>query len=173
MDEHLVESSRLQHMSRQHEYLTNVIWTGNRGGGTLNYTAYERSFKISIVNKPDIAGSSDPLFRGDPSRYNPEELLVSSISSCHMLWYLHLCAEEGIVVTDYWDQATGSMIELPKGGGKFTRVTLSPKVMVSEDSMIERAYELHQKANELCFIANSVKCSVDHRPVIKAVDSTS
>lgn len=156
-------------MTGQHHYKTTVKWTGNKGEGTIGYNRYERSYSISIANKPDIPGSSDPAFRGDKTRYNPEELLVSSLSSCHMLWYLHLCAESGVAVVDYVDYATGVMIETAGSSGYFSAVTLNPTVTVTESSMLEKASELHKQANEMCFIANSVNFPVYHTPVIKAM----
>ena len=97
---------------KEHNYKLSIRWTGNKGEGTKNYTAYERSHVIQVENKPDISGSSDPAFRGDSTRYNPEELLVASLSSCHMLWYLHLCAEAKVIVIDYVDHATGKTFSL-------------------------------------------------------------
>jgi len=132
-------------MKKQHHYKTTIRWTGNKGQGTINYKAYERDHVISIENKADIFGSSDKAFRGDKTLHNPEELLVSSLSACHMLWYLHLCAEAGINVVDYVDNATGVMIETSEGGGHFTEVTLNPVVTVMEDSMAEKANELHKR----------------------------
>jgi len=151
-------------MARQHHYKATIKWTGNKGEGTANYRSYEREHTISINNKLDILGSSDPAFRGDPSKHNPEDLLVSSLSSCHMLWYLHLCTESEVIVTEYIDNATGIMIETPNGGGHFIEVTLNPLVVVAEESMIDKANELHKKANELCFIANSVNFPINHKP---------
>lgn len=150
-------------MKKQHNYTATVKWTGNKGTGTSNYKEFERSYTISINNKPNILCSSDPAFRGDKTKYNPEELLVSSLSSCHMLWYLHLCSEAGIIVTNYVDNATGIMIETSNGGGRFSEVVLNPIVTVKESSMCDKANELHKKANELCFIANSVNFKVEHR----------
>ncbi len=159
-------------MNREHNYKLTVKWTGNTGTGTQNYRAYERSHTITTENKPDISGSSDPAFRGDKTKHNPEELLVASLSSCHMLSYLHLCSEAGIIVTDYIDNATGTMIETSNGGAHFTEVTLNPIVTVADISMIEKANEQHAKANELCFIANSVNFPVHHKPnyKIKTID---
>jgi organic hydroperoxide reductase OsmC/OhrA len=154
-------------MNGQHDYKLTVRWTGNTGTGTSNYKAYDRSHTIEIENKPDISGSSDPAFRGDKTKHNPEELFLASLSSCHLLWYLHLCAEAGVIVTDYVDNATGIMVETVDGGGHFTEVTLNPIVTVAEKSMIEKANELHKKANELCFIANSVNFPVRHEPTCK------
>jgi organic hydroperoxide reductase OsmC/OhrA len=147
-----------------HNYKAIIKWTGNKGLGTSNYQDYEREHLISIDNKNDIVGSSDAAFRGDISKHNPEDLLVSSLAACHMLWYLHLCSQEGIIVEDYIDNATGVMIETENGGGHFTEVTLNPIVTVIEETMIEKANELHKKANELCFIANSVNFPVFHKP---------
>jgi len=154
-------------MKGQHNYSLQLKWTGNKGTGTSNYRAYERSYTIFVENKADLLGSSDPAFRGDRTKHNPEEFLVASLSSCHMLSYLHLCAEAGVVVTDYADNAIGIMMETSNGGGHFTEVTLNPIVIVTETSMIEKANELHKKANEMCFIANSVKFPVHHKSVSK------
>ena len=154
-------------MSKEHTYTLTTKWNGNTGTGTSAYKAYERAHTIEKENKPDILLSSDPAFRGDTTRYNPEELLLASLSSCHMLWYLHLCSEAGIVVVDYTDHATGIMEETADGGGKFVEVALHPVVTVSDASMIEKANALHHKANELCFIANSVNFPVKHEPVCK------
>ena len=149
-------------MNGQHQYNLTLKWTGNKGTGTSDYRAYERSHTICVDGKTEISVSSDPAFRGDKTKYNPEEFLVAAISSCHMLSYLHLCAVAGVVVTDYVDHATGIMVETPNGSGHFTEVTLNPIVTVTEISMIEKANELHEKANELCFIANSVNFPVRH-----------
>ena len=153
---------------KNHYYKADIKWTGNSGKGTSNYTRYERSHTISVNGKAIINGSSDPSYRGDKTMYNPEELLVASVSTCHMLWYLHLCSDAGIVVIDYADNATGTVQETEDGGGHFTEVTLHPMVMVSDKSMIEKANELHDEANKLCFIANSCNFPVHHKPTCKA-----
>ena len=149
-------------MAKTHLYQTQLKWTGNTGEGTANYRSYERSHIISVSGKPDIPGSSDPSFRGDKSRYNPEEMLVSSLSSCHMLWYLHLCSEAGIIVESYEDEAEGVMQETADGGGHFSEVTLKPVVTISDSSMINTANKLHEQAHKLCFIANSCNFPVKH-----------
>jgi organic hydroperoxide reductase OsmC/OhrA len=149
-------------MKGQHRYSVTIRWTGNEGTGTTGYRDYARSHTVSVANKPDILSSSDPSFRGDKTMYNPEELLVAALSSCHMLWYLHLCSEAGITVTAYKDLATGIMKENAEGGGHFTEVTLHPVVTVTESSMVTMATELHKRANTLCFIANSVNFVVRH-----------
>lgn len=135
------------------------------GSGTFNYATYKRDHTIQAEHKPVILGSSDPAFRGDKSRYNPEELLLASLSSCHMLWYLDLCTKAGIIVVEYVDHPVGIMVEDVHTGGRFTEVTLHPKVTVTEAAMEEEALALHKKANELCFIANSVNFPVHHEPV--------
>lgn len=151
-------------MSHQHHYSLKIEWTGNKGKGTESYRAYDRSHIVSSEGKAPIDGSSDPNFNGDKTKYNPEELLVASLSTCHMLWYLHLCSEAGVIVVDYSDKATGTMEETASGGGQFTEVTLYPLVTVTDEAMIDKANELHKKANELCFIANSVNFRVLHKP---------
>ena len=158
-------------MHKSHNYSLTVKWTGNRGTGTSDYRAYDRNHVIESQLKDDINGSSDPAFRGDKTRYNPEDLLVASLSACHMLVYLHLCAVGGVVVVDYVDAATGNMVETDDGGGHFTEVTLKPIVTVKESSMIAKANELHHKANELCFIASSVNFPVNHEPTAVAEDN--
>lgn len=152
-------------MSNQHQYSVTVKWTGNKGNGTATYTGYERSHDVSIENKPDLLCSSDAAFRGDKTKHTPEDLLVASVSSCHMLWYLHLCAQAGVVVTDYTDHAKGTMIVTPDGGGYFKEVTLYPEVTITDGSMEKIANELHEKANKLCFIANSCNFPIHHKPI--------
>lgn len=156
-------------MRKQHHYATNVTWTGNTGSGTSAYTAYERAHIIQATNKRMIEASSDASFRGDNTKYNPEELLVASLSSCHMLWYLHLCAVNNVVVVAYNDNATGTMEETADGGGKFVEVVLHPEVVVSSEHMIEKASLLHDQAHKLCYIANSCNFPVKHQPVCKCV----
>jgi organic hydroperoxide reductase OsmC/OhrA len=147
-----------------HSYKTTILWTGNTGSGTSSYTAYKRDHEISVAGKPRIPGSSDPWFRGDRSRYNPEELLVAALSGCHMLWYLHLCADAGIVVTDYQDHAAGEMAELDNGGGHFVEVVLKPTVTVAPGANVELCNELHEAAHRLCYIASSVNFPVRCEP---------
>lgn len=157
-------------MAKEHQYKTNLTWTGNKGSGTMDYRSYDRDFVVSIENKAPIAGSSDSIFLGDKTKYNPEDLLLSSISSCHMLWYLHLCSKHGIVVMEYSDNAIGTMIENPDGSGQFTEVTLNPQVLISNKDQIEKANSLHHEANKLCFIANSLNFPVKHEASCKATN---
>lgn len=154
-------------MASRHSYRAAVTWTGNRGDGTASYAAYGRDYTVAIAGKPDLLGSSDPAFRGDPARYNPEDLLVASLSACHMLWYLHLAAQAGLVVTAYRDDASGTMEVGPGGGGRFTGVVLRPTATVEEPFDRERASSLHQRAHAMCFIANSVTFPVTCEPIFK------
>jgi organic hydroperoxide reductase OsmC/OhrA len=151
-------------MAHEHRYAVTVEWTGNLGPGTSAYRTYERRHEIRAEGKPTIPGSSDPSFRGDAARYNPEDLLVASLSGCHMLWYLGLCAMAGIVVTDYIDRAEGFMIEEAGGEGRFTRVVLRPQITVAAGTDLARAGALHHQAHAKCFIANSVNFPVEHEP---------
>lgn len=157
-------------MNKEHSYKLTVQWTGNMGNGTLNYRAYERSHVIVSDNKERIQASADPVFRGDKTKYNPEELLLASLSGCHMLWFLHLCADNGISVIDYIDNPTGIMVETENGGGKFKEVTLNPIVTVDGIISQSKLDDLHKKANEFCFIANSVNFPVKHNPSVKAIE---
>jgi organic hydroperoxide reductase OsmC/OhrA len=145
---------------KTHRYEQQIIWKGNRGEGTTNYQAYDRQFEWSAAGKEPLMCSSDAAFRGDASKFNPEDMLVASIASCHMLWYLHLCADHGIVVQDYCDAAEGTMIQDETGSGKFISVVLKPVVLVDDASDDKLALELHARAHAFCFISNSVNFDV-------------
>lgn len=155
-------------MTNTHQYSVTVEWTGNRGTGTSGYRAYDRTHEITApaLGKAPIAGSSDPAFRGDGSRWNPEELLVASLSACHKLWYLHLCADAGVVVTAYVDRAEGMMEDDEDGGASFRRVVLHPVVTIAAGSDAARAMALHHEAHRLCYIARSVTFPVENQPEI-------
>ncbi|SHL03783.1 OsmC family protein [Actinacidiphila paucisporea] len=149
-----------------HTYRTGLRWTGNLGSGTSTYRAYERAHEVSAPGVPVLLGSSDPAFRGDASRWNPELLLLAALSECHMLAYLHLCAVNGVTVTAYTDQAAGTMTQTPDGGGHFTDALLSPVVEVADEATVEKATALHADAHRLCFIASSVNFPVRHAPTV-------
>jgi len=151
-------------MRGTHAYAVQVVWTGNRGSGTSDYRAYDRAHEIRIANKPTIPGSAEPIYRGDPARHNPEELLVAALSACHMLWFLHLAADPGVVVTSYRDDAAGTMQETTDGGGRFTEVVLRPTVATSRpvDTAVFNA--LHDRSHDLCYIASSVNFPVRCEP---------
>lgn len=154
-------------------YAIEIVWTGNRGVGTASYSGYDRDYQITAAGKPAIAGSSEPAFRGDSDRYNPEELLVASLSGCHMLWYLHVCANAGVCVTGYTDRAEGRMTVRDDGAGQFTEVILRPEITVTPSSDLDLAHRLHSQAHDKCFVANSVNFPVNCAPEIKIVAETS
>ena len=159
-------------MGRQHTYELTTRWLGNRGEGTATYRAYGREHEVSGAQKSvTIPGSADPAFRGDPSRWNPEELLVAAVSQCHMLAYLYQAALNGVVVTDYTDRPVGIMAETANGGGSFVRVTLHPDVTVASGGMRERAEQLHDVAHDTCFIAASVNFPVHHQATVRVQDA--
>jgi organic hydroperoxide reductase OsmC/OhrA len=150
-----------------HRYATRLHWTGS----TENYRSYSRAHTVEADGRPPLASSSDPAFRGDADRWNPELLLIAALSQCHLLSYLHRCAVGGVTVVAYSDDAEGTMETDERGGGHFTSVTLKPVVTVGEASMAERARELHHEAAELCFIAASVNFPVNHEPVVRIADA--
>lgn len=160
-------------MTKKHRYQTVTTWTGNLGKGTADYKGYERSHTVSITGKPDLRCTSDPAFRGDPTKHNPEELLVAALSGCHMLWFLHLCAVNGVIVSEYSDKAVGIMEENNDGSGQFTEVILYPEVTVTDERMLEKAERLHDEAHRMCFIARSVTFPVLHKPSTRVLHSTS
>jgi organic hydroperoxide reductase OsmC/OhrA len=151
-------------MAHEHTYKLTAVWTGNKGEGTKNVRTYDRSHTVSIQGKPELFLITDNAVVGDKSKLNPEDLLVSALSSCHLLSYLYLCSMEGIVITSYTDNAIGIMIEEASGAGSFKEVTLNPIFSVTDESMVERAIELHHKAHEICYIANSVNFEVRCNP---------
>lgn len=156
-------------VSRKHTYRMKTTWTGNLGPGTSHYNSYNRNYEITADRKgAPIAGSSDPVFRGDATRYNPEELLVAALSACHMLWVLHLCADAGIVITEYSDQAVGEMIEHADGSAEFSVVTLSPRMTITDPARAAEALALHHKAHQVCALARSMNFPVEPKPVVAA-----
>jgi organic hydroperoxide reductase OsmC/OhrA len=154
-------------MSKSHRYATTLTWTGNTGLGTASYRGYDRAHEIAAEGKPALLCSSDPSFRGDPARWNPEELLLASISACHQLWYLHLCAVNGVVVTAYRDEAAAVMVEDETGAGRFESATLRPHVTIAAGSDPAKAMALHHDANAQCFVANSLNFPVRHEATVE------
>ena len=151
---------------KTHTYAATVEWTGNHGAGTSGYRAYGREHVVRMEGKPDILGSADAAFRGDAKKHNPEDMLLASLSTCHMLWYLHLAADAGVVVTAYSDRATGTMVEDAVRGGYFTEAVLHPHVTVAAGSDAAAAARLHDAAHHKCYIANSVNFPVRCEPTI-------
>ena len=157
---------------RTHRYDLTMTWTGNRGTGTSGYRDYGRDHEVGAVGRPVIEGSSDRVFHGDKTRWDPELELVAALSQCHMLSYLHVCVSAGVVVTAYDDAPYGLMAETEDGGGYFTEVVLRPSVTVASAGMAEQAERLHEEASEKCFIASSVNFPVRHEPSVAAASAT-
>lgn len=152
-------------MNHKHNFQAALEWTGNQGSGTSGYRAYARDHVVRIDGKPELAASSDPTFRGDATRHNPEDMLLAALSSCHMLSYLHMATVAGVVVTAYRDEAEGTM-EISGNGGRFTEVVLHPVVTISADGDKAKAEAAHEDAHHACFIANSVNFPVRCEPRI-------
>lgn len=148
-----------------HQYTSRVVWTGNRGEGTATYRGYDRTWDIAAPGKPVIPCSNDPLLGGDPAKMNPEDLLLSALSACHMLWYLHYAADAGIVVLAYEDEPVGIGEAGPGGAGRFVSATLRPRITVRAGADLEKAEAIHGRIHEVCFIARSVSFPVSCEPV--------
>ncbi|MEQ8652865.1 MAG: OsmC family protein [Kiloniellales bacterium] len=153
-------------MAREHSYKATITWTGNLGEGTPDYRSYGRSHRIEIEGKPALEGSADAAFLGDPQLHNPEDLLLAAVSTCHMLWYLHLCSDAGISVLAYRDSVRGTMTQDADGGGRFTSLSLHPEVTIAPGGDAAKAEALHGPASAKCFIANSLNLPVDHKATI-------
>ena len=158
-------------MLGEHHYAIEVEWQGDRGEGTSHYRAYGRQHLVRASGKTHaIEGSSDRAFHGDRERWNPEELLLAALSECHMLSYLHVATRHGVIVRAYTDAATGTMVEDGRGGGSFREVTLHPRVVVADASMLALAADIHAEAAEKCFIAASVNFPLRHEPTEVVAD---
>lgn len=149
-------------MSKQQAYTSTIVWTGDRGRGNAEYRGYDRTWELRTPGKPVIQCSNDPLLGGDPSRPNPEDLLLSSLAACHMLWYLHLACTAGVVVTGYEDVPVGVGESSPDGAGRFLRATLRPTIQVARGTDLVKADALHHEVGQYCFIARSVNFPIDH-----------
>jgi organic hydroperoxide reductase OsmC/OhrA len=159
-------------MPGRHRYTTTTVWTGDRGAGTADYRAYDRTLETRAPGRPTLLGSSDKPFRGTADRWNPELLLLAALSECHLLSYLHCCATGGVVVVAYEDEAEGEMVEDGQGGGRFSSVVLRPVVTVAEAQMADAAQELHGLASQRCFIAASMNFPVEHEPQVRVRAAT-
>lgn len=154
--------------AKQHQYSVRTIWDGARGAGTKTYDSYGRDYRLEVAGKPALHASADPVFRGDATKLNPEDLLLSAVSSCHMLFYLALCARQGVCILAYDDATEGTLELHADGGGAFSSITLRPTVTVSGDSDLELAHVLHDRAGELCFIARSCAIPIRHEATIRS-----
>lgn len=146
-------------------FTTRIRWTGNTGQGTAHYRAYTRDWEVAVPGKPVIRCSNDPAIGGDPSLMNPEDMLLSALAGCHMLWFLHLASDAGVVVTGYEDTPEGLAEGQPGGAQRFASVTLHPRVTVKRGADLERAAQIHERIHEVCFIARSVNFPVRIEPV--------
>jgi organic hydroperoxide reductase OsmC/OhrA len=149
-------------MAKTHNFTAEIVWTGDRGEGTKRYRGYDRTWRIATPGKPVIEGSNDPMLGGDASKPNPEDLLLSSLAACHMLWYLHLASEAGIVVRGYEDAPLGVGETGPRGEGRFVRAVLRPKIRVERGADLAKADALHKAVHDFCFIARSVNFPVSY-----------
>src|SRR5262249_39115055 len=147
-----------------HDFESAIVWTGNRGQGTSHYRSYDRTWDIALPAKSVIHCSNDPLLGGDPAKMNPEDLLISALSACHMLWYLHLASDAGIVVTAYRDNPVGHGETLPNGAGRFLSAVLKPEITVRPGADLAIAKSLHERVHAFCFIARSVNFPVSYEP---------
>jgi organic hydroperoxide reductase OsmC/OhrA len=157
-------------MAKRHEYPASIVWTGNRGTGTSDYRAYDRNWDIAVDGKPVVHCSNDPLIGGDPALHNPEDLLISALSACHMLWYLHLCSTAAVTVTSYTDDAVGIGEVERNGAGRFLAARLRPRVTIARGSDPKKASDLHGEVHNYCFIARSVNFPVECAPRIRVAE---
>jgi organic hydroperoxide reductase OsmC/OhrA len=149
-------------MPFKHLFKAAINWTSNKNQEQSGRKFYSKSHQITIEGKPILNISAAKAFKGDPELYNPEDLLLSSLVSCHMMSYLYVCSQNGIEVLNYSDNAEATLEVNPDGSGRFTEVILNPKVTITDSDKIQLALELHQKANQLCFIANSCSFPIFH-----------
>jgi len=149
-------------MTLKHIFKAALNWTSNQKQEEKTSRKYAKSHKITIEGKPVLDVSAAKAFKGDPELYNPEDLLLSSLVSCHMMSYLYVCSQNGIEVLEYSDNAEATLEVSQDGSGRFTEVRLNPKVKIANADKIQEALELHTKANQLCFIANSCNFPVLH-----------
>lgn len=151
----------------KHEYKARLVWEGDPREGTATYAGYSRRFRVAIDGKPDLVGTADAAFRGEADKHNPEDLFLAAIAGCHMLSYLAICALKKVRVVGYEDQVTATLTVQPSGAGKFDEVTLHPRVRVAEAKDVELARQLHHKAHEMCFIANSCSVPIRHEASVE------
>jgi len=142
--------------TKTHEYTARIVWTGNRGEGTRRYSGYDRTWNVETPGKPVIQCSNDPLLGGNPCLHNPEDMLISALSACHMLWFLHLASREKIVVTDYHDDPIATGESEPSGAGRFLSATLRPQITLDDMARVDDADALHGEIHRYCYIARSV-----------------
>lgn len=148
----------------RHDFVSDIVWTGNRGSGTSGYRAYDRTWDIAIPGRAVVHCSNDPILGGDPAKMNPEDLLLSALSACHMLWYLHYASDAGIVVHAYRDRPVGHAASEPSGAGRFVAAVLRPEITVAPGTDLRHAAVIHDRIHQVCFIARSVNFPVTCEP---------
>ena len=153
----------------QHEYTASLVWTGARSGPTSSYAGYSREYEFRSAGKPTIRGSADAHFRGDASLYNPEDLLVVALSTCHLLSYLADCSRAGVHVVSYEDDARGTMA-MKDGKMRFIDVLLKPRVTVARGTDLDKARALHEQAHAGCYVASSVNFPVRHEATVTVAE---
>ncbi len=156
-------------MAEQHDFTSRIQWTGNRGEGTASYRGYDRTWDIDTPGKPVTHCSNDPRLGGDPALPNPEDLLISSLAACHMLWYLHLASQAGLVVVEYRDNPVGVGHSTPDGAGRFVEAILNPHIVLRSDADLARAEAIHHEISSVCFIARSVNFPIRYAPTFALV----
>lgn len=154
----------LDNLHELHDFSPTIRWTGNRGQGTSSYRSYDRKWQIETPGKPVIQCSNDPMLGGDPELHNPEDMLISALSACHMLWYLHLASNGGIIVESYEDCPVGYGETAPNGAGRFVAATLRPRVVVQAGTSLAQAEAIHGRVHQYCFIARSVNFPISYEP---------
>ncbi|MCH7918344.1 MAG: OsmC family protein [Planctomycetes bacterium] len=151
------------------EHAAEVLW--ERKGQTFLDKRYRRCYTFQFDGGARVPGSASPHVvpppLSDEQAVDPEELFVASLSSCHMLWFLSIAAEQQFCVDHYRDSAVGWMEQASNGKPAMTRVTLRPEVRFSGDPLPTREQldEMHHQAHEACFIANSVKTEIACEPL--------
>lgn len=152
-------------MASNHIFKATLNWKPKEGENTQNPRNYTRDHEVKITDKKLLQLSAAKSFRGDTNLLNPEDLLLSAITSCHMMSYLYVCSQNQVEILSYSDNSEG-ILEVVGDGGSFERVDLNPVVTIKNPKDIELAKELHTKANELCFIANSCNFPIHHKAKI-------
>ena len=149
-------------MPKTHDFTAQIVWTGDRGAGTKEYRGYDRTWRIATPSQIPIECSNDPMLGGDPTKQNPETLLLSGLAACHMLWYLHLASNARIIVRGYEDAPVGVGETGARGEGRFLRAVLRPKIRVDRGTDLAKADTLHHEVHHFCFIARSVNFPVTY-----------
>ena len=146
----------------KHLFKAKLNWNSIPKEVITNTKRYTKTHQIAIDGKEILNVSAAKAFKGDPNLYNPEDLLLSSVVSCHMMSYLYVCSQNDITVVSYQDNAEGTLEVLENGSGRFVEIRLNPSVIIKEKEKIAQALSLHTKASELCFIANSCNFPILH-----------